>query len=186
MPAPVGEVTRFPFGVSSYGMPVIGGGGVLTTGQVMFVSSTAAGGANDAQHGFSPQLPFKSLAYALGQTTANQGDLILVMPGHAEDVQVAGGVSFATAGVRVIGLGEGRNRPTLTLRSSTGADVNFDAANVTAENLRFDLTGIDGIVAGLDVNAADVTLRDCEVIVGTATGQAALALVTDSMAHRLR
>lgn len=178
-------ITRFPYGVSSFGMPVIGGGGLMTTGNVYYVSSTASGGANDTAHGLDPITPFKSVAYALGRVTASQGDVIFVMPGHSESVAGAGSVTFSAAGVRVVGLGLGRNRPTFVLSSSTAASIVVNAANCALENVVLTLTTTDGIINGIDVNAADFTLHDCEIVFASAVAQAVTALVTDANASRL-
>ena len=179
-------ITHFPFGVSSRGMPVIGGGGRETTGNVFFVSSTASGRSDNINtHGTNPVTPFATLDYAIGACTANNGDIIYVMPGHAETIIAAGGIDADVAGITIVGLGNGANRPVFTFATSTSADMDVDAANISIENVKFDFTGIDGIIAGIDVNAADFELRYCEIITATTGNQAALGLLTDSNAHRL-
>lgn len=180
-------ITHFPFGVSSRGMPVIGGGGRETTGNVFFVSSTASGRSDNINtHGTNPVTPFATLDYAIGACTANNGDIIYLMPGHAETIISAGGIDADVAGITIIGLGNGSNRPTLTFATATTADIDIDAANITIENVKFDFTGVDSIVAGIDVNAADFTLSRCEIVTATSGNQVLIAVITDSNANRMR
>ncbi len=55
-------VTRFPHGISSFGMPILGSGGHMTTGNVFFVQYT---NGSDGNEGTSPDVPFKTLDYAI-------------------------------------------------------------------------------------------------------------------------
>lgn len=180
-------ITHFPFGLSSRGMPVIGGGGRETTGNVYFVSSTASGKSDNINtHGTNPVTPFATLDFAIGACTANRGDIIYLMPGHAETIIAAGGIDADVAGITIIGLGNGSNRPTLTLGTSTTADIDIDAANITIENVVFDCTGVDAVIAALDVNAAAFQLLNCEFITATSGNQAARIILTDSNANRMK
>lgn len=180
-------ITHFPFGLSSRGMPVIGGGGRETTGSVFFVSSTAAGASNNVNtHGTNPTTPFATLDFAVGACSADRGDIIYVMPGHAETINAAGGIDVDVRGVTIIGLGAGRKRPVFTFSGTTVADIDIDDDAVTIENCVFDFTGVDGIVAGIDVNARDFSLISCEIIFASATNQAVVVLRSDSNALRMR
>ena len=174
----------FPYGISNTGYPAPPTDG--TTGNVYYVSSTSPTGSDTTSAGMTPTTPFKTLAYAATRTTANQGDRIYVMPGHIEAVASASGIAFGTADLRIIGLGEGRNRPVFTWQSTTAATMDVNVAGVTFENLVFNMAGIDGLVSGLLVKAADCTLYGCEVIVSSATAQVVIAILTNANAHRLR
>lgn len=57
----------------------------------------------------------------LANTRADRGDVILVMPGHSETLSAE--VDYSTAGVKIIGLGSGDNRPTLTITGDTGVKL---------------------------------------------------------------
>jgi hypothetical protein len=105
-------------------------------------------------------LPFATLDYAVGKCTANNGDIIYVMPGHAETISAAGGLDLDVAGITIIGLGSGTLQPTVTLGTADTADVDVDAANITVENIHFRANFAD-IAAAIDVNATDFTLRRC-------------------------
>src|SRR3954465_15992314 len=86
----------------------------LTTGNIYFVKS-GTGSSDAAGYGQNPDAPFATIAYALAQETANQGDRIYVMPGHTEAIADATTFAAAIAGVQVIGLGAGSARHTGTL-----------------------------------------------------------------------
>jgi len=70
-------LTNFPNGVSSFGIPVIGSGGVpATKGNVFFVDY---GSGNDNNKGKSPARAFKTLAYAYTQCVTNNFDVICLI-----------------------------------------------------------------------------------------------------------
>lgn len=111
--------------------------------------------------------PFATLDFAIGQCTANRGDVILVKAGHAENVESADGVDLDVAGVTIIGLGEGALRPTFTFDDGSGAaNVAIGAANTTVKGLRFlqssGGTGTSLVVEGVD----NVTIQYCEFAQG--------------------
>lgn len=139
------------------GVPV---GGVFTTGNVWFVDSGASLAGDNVNSGEDPLRPFATLDYAVGRCTANNGDVIYVMPGHAETVSEAAGLDLDIAGISIIGIGNGTDQPTVTLDTANTADVDIDAANILAENIHFRANYAD-IAAAIDVNADDFTLRRC-------------------------
>jgi hypothetical protein len=137
-----------------------------TTGKYFFVSSS--GGSNN--HKGTPEKPFATIDYAVGRCTASKGDVIVVMPGHAETISAAAGIALDVAGVTVIGLGAGSLRPTVTLDTSTATDVNVSAANVTIKNIRF-VGNIDSLVNFIDIDEEYCTIEDC-VFVTSSTKEA--------------
>lgn len=124
--------TRFPHGISSFGVPVLGGGGSIpqTTGTYYFVDDSGSN-AND---GKDTDHPFVDLDYAIGQCTANAGDVIIVMPGHAETRTTT--ITLDVAGVTIVGLGDGDLRPTITVNAAVDA---------------FTITAADSVVANIKV-----------------------------------
>ncbi len=139
------------------GVPSFGGGGVdLLAGDVFFVDS---GIGLDAYTGKSPSKAFATLDYAIGRCAANNGDVIYVMPGHAETVSGAAGIDFDVAGITVIGLGKGSARPTITM-SAVASTVHFDAANTHLSNFLFLIEHDCTIV--IDIDVADCTVENCE------------------------
>jgi len=175
------SVTNFPNGVSSYGMPIIGTGPVFTTGNVFFVDSGASNASDDPAHG-SKEKPFATMDYATGRCTANNGDYVIVMPGHTETVSAAAGLALDVAGVTYIGIGSGSDRPTVNFTTVVGADMDVDAANVTMQNFLF-TGGIDALTGPIDINAADCKLLNIET--KDVTGQTTDFIVTDANADRL-
>ena len=78
--------------------------------------------------------PFATLAYAISQCTAGRGDIIMVKPGHAENISSATACPWNVSGVAVIGLGSGTLRPTFTLDTANTATFPVSAANMTMQN----------------------------------------------------
>jgi hypothetical protein len=129
-------------------------------GAIWFVDSGHAAASDAAGFGRTPDAPFATIDYAVGKCTASQGDVIYVMPGHAEVVSAAADIALDVAGISVIGLGSGSIQPTVTFDTANTADVDVDAANITVENIHFRANFAD-IAAAIDVNADDFTLRNC-------------------------
>lgn len=124
----------------------------LTTGDIWFVDSGT--GTDGAGYGQNPDSPVATLDYAIALCTASKGDIIYVMPGHAETASTANQELFDinVAGVTVIGLGEGDKRPTFTL-AHAGATVVMGAAGCRISNLRI-IGNISDLVGGLEIEAA--------------------------------
>jgi len=138
-------IARFPHGVSSFGIPVLGAGPIVTTGNVFFVDDSGS----DNNSGEDPSQPFATLDYAIGRCTASQGDTIVLMPGHAETTTA---IAVDVAGVRIVGLGIGADRPTLTATTASTDLINITAAGCTLENFRL-VGAASGVTALVDVAA---------------------------------
>ena len=164
-------------GVYSRGMPLFG----PTTGDVYHVDSGHTG-ASDTNDGKNPDRPMATIDAAVAKCTANNGDIILVAPGHAETLTAAAGIDLDVAGISVIGLGWGDDRPTITFGTATTTDIDIDAANVTIANLRF-IGNIAALAAPIDVNAAGFTMEDCDFYVATATTDIDITVITDATAN---
>lgn len=161
---------------------------LLGIGNVWFVDSGNPDAVDSSGAGRSLAQPFNSLAFAVGQTTPTNSDLVIVSPGHTENITVADGILFGTqaVGITVIGIGSETDRPTFTWTTATTADMEIDAANVTLRNLYFDMTGIDTVAAAIDVNAADFKMIGCGILQGDSGGQATTAVDLDVNATRAR
>lgn len=175
-------LTNFPNGASSFGIPVLGSGPILTTGNVFFVDSGSSGRRDAADHGTSPDTPFATIDYAIGRCTADNGDVILVMPGHTETIAAAAGIACDVAGVSIIGLGMGGARPTITW-SATGSTWTVSAANVTIANIRCTVS-VDEVVKLFVVSAANVTFDRVDFF-ETASAQAIQFMLTTAAADYL-
>ena len=119
-------------------------------GTVFYVSADSGVGSNGAS-GLSWQEPFATLTYALTKVTANKGDIIVLMPGYAETTTA---LAVNVAATRIIGIGVGANRPTLTATTAATDLMNVTAASVYIENVRF-VGAASGCTALLDVAEAD-------------------------------
>jgi hypothetical protein len=141
------------------GLPFFGLGGEYTTGNVFFVDSGI--GLDDPNWGSSPEEPFDTIDYAIGQCTASNGDIIYVMPGHTESIAAASGINADVAGISIVGLGNGSNRPLITLGTATAATFNVGAADVKIKNLQF-TSAIDSLGNFIVVGANGCTIEDCK------------------------
>jgi hypothetical protein len=140
------------------GVPVTGGSDLpYTTGTVFYVHS-GTGHASNA--GTSAGAPLATIDSAINLCTAAKGDLIIVMPGHAETVSGASTIIPDVAGISIIGLGTGRNRPVLTF-SATGSKITVSGANTLVRNIVF-TADVSAVVTGVAVTAADVTFDNCQ------------------------
>lgn len=149
--------SNFPKGFSAVtlrGIPLV----QTHPGKVFWVSNAAAAqlsgqrtGSNGNKGTFDA--PFATIDYAVGQCTANRGDVIFVKPGHSETISAADGIAFDVAGVAVIGLGSGSLKPKLIFDTADTADVNVSAANVTLSNFVME-AGFADIARGIQVTAA--------------------------------
>lgn len=158
-------ITNFPNGVSSFGIPLMGSGPFIppTTGAIFFVHS---GTGNNGHSGKSPDQPLATIDAAVNKCTANKGDQIIVMPGHAENISSATSLVLDVAGILVVGLGWGRLRPTLSFTNAAGR-IPISAANVVVDNLVF-LGAVADVVSGITITGNDVILRNCEMASGGA------------------
>lgn len=159
------------------------GDNVMIVGTAWYVDSTHASKSDASGYGTSPDTPFATLDYAIGQASANNGDIIYLAPGHAETKSASGSLWAAdVAGVRIVGLGTGADRATFTF-SHTGAATTISAASVWLENVLF-VCGVDSVTAPLTISAADVTLKDIEFR-DAANVEFAAGVITTAAANRL-
>ncbi len=125
-------------------------------GRIFWVNNSsvlAPGGVAGSDSGNGTYLrPFRTIDYAIGRCTASRGDIIMVMPGHAETLSSASAITLDVAGVAIVGLGTGTLRPTLTF-SATDATMVISAANCTLVNIILQ-AGIAEVVTALSLTAA--------------------------------
>lgn len=136
--------------------------------QVLWVHSS---GGTSAALGGRPDQPLSTLAGAVALATTVTGfvrTVIYVLPGHAETVT---SVAIATDRVRIIGMGVDRARPIFTL-AATDSQFVLTGDYMSFDNIVFDFTGIDAVVAGILADGADgLTFTNCEFITnGAAAG----------------
>ena len=127
----------FANGLSVRGMPLL----QANPGQVFFVGNSSIllpnqkGGADGNRGTFLD--PFGTLNFALDQTVQGRGDIIFVLPNHAETIANATTLFMDCAGVSIIGLGSGNSRPTFTFTTATTANIPVRSSNMSIQNCLF-------------------------------------------------
>lgn len=143
--------TNFPNGISAFGAMVL----PATTGNVWFVAASGGSNGND---GKSPARAFSTLDNAINNTTANNGDVIVLLPGaHSWAASAAADV----AGITIMGLPGNYLRPRASITTSAADEIiNVTAANIEIAWLRVIVvtaqTGID-----FTVDATNLYVHDC-------------------------
>jgi hypothetical protein len=135
----------------------------FTTGNVFFVDSNSTLGVDDTAHGDSPQRPFATLDFGIGQCTADNGDVIYLMPNHAETVTGVGGITADVAGVSIIGLGNFNQRPRFLMDGAATVTFLVTAADVLIENVVF-AAGHADIARCINFSGAGLKLRFVEFV----------------------
>ncbi len=174
---------RFLNGITIAGMPVT----ATNPGQVFWVNSTSVlpdkgiAGSNGNKGTYLQ--PFATVAYAITRCKSGRGDIIMCMPGHAETVAAAAGITFTSmTGVTVVGLGRGSMRPTFNFTATTST-ITMASANCSFVNCLF-TGGVDAVVSLIVVSAADCVLQNCEV--RDVTDQMTNGILTTAGATRLK
>lgn len=151
----------FTGGVTVRGVPIT----IAHPGKVFWVSNNTvlAEGARSGSNGNDGTFrsPFSTINYAITQCTAGRGDIIMVMPGHAETLTAAAAVLLDKDGVCIYGLGSGANRPTLTYTTANTASVSWTGDYCTVKNIRFVGNFLSIAAAVLNSGGAYWTIEDC-------------------------
>lgn len=173
----------FRYGINLRGIPLTQThpGQVFWLGNSSVLSPGARGASNGNDGTFNA--PFATLDYAVGRCVANRGDVIFVKPGHAETISSASIAALDVAGVAVIGLGVGSNRPTFTYTTATTANIPITAANMSIQNLLFVANFADVasfFTATGTSTPTDFTVENCEFR-DTASNLNALTIITGNV-----
>ena len=159
-------------------------GGVFTIddfvqhpGDIWFVDSGS--GTDGAGYGQNPDAPFASIDYAIGKCTANQGDVIYVMPGHTETI-TGTDITADVAGISIIGIGKGSLMPQIK-HNHADAEISIAADNVTWQGIRHSADVTDVKVAIEIENGIDYcTVKGCLFdVVTTATDEFLVSVRTN-------
>ena len=148
-------------------------------GDVYYVDS---GSGSDSASGKSPERALATLDAAIGKCTANQGDQIYILPGHAETVATAGAIAADVAGISIIGLGEGADRPTFTF-SAVDATMTISGASTVLKNILVK-PSIDSVVSPIVVSGPDCDI-DIEIQDASAAVECVCGVLTTAAAERL-
>jgi hypothetical protein len=177
-----GQMSRY--GAIAKALPHLG-----PQGKVFFVASSSSAFTGDLTQFMHPDedgdtRTFTSLPSAITAAVASRGDVIVLLPGFTATCTGAGTITVNKAGVTIVSLGEGNARATISYSTAVSASFDITAANVTIDNVIFDMTGVDAITAGINVQAAGVTIRNCRIINASASAQATLCVLTNATANR--
>lgn len=134
--------------IQNNAMNLIGGGNLFTTGKVIYVHS---GTGSNGNLGTDPRQPLATIAQAQSVATASKGDIVVLMPGHAETVTAA--ITLSKAGVSYVAAGTGSLAATITGNGAVDA-ITVTGANVTLDGLRFPAPETDDQTADINVAAA--------------------------------
>ncbi len=155
----------------------------ISTGLRVWVHSGT--GQDAAGYGSGPDKPTATTDYAMALCTASKGDLIYLMPGHAESIASATGLVMDVIGVSVIGLGSGRLKPQITIDTADTALISVTAANCTIRNVDvitnfLDVATVFSLGADADGFTLDgVDMYDTSVVLGALIGISIAALCDD-------
>ena len=148
--------------------------------RTLYVNSAFAG-ASDLRHsGLDALRPLETLRRAV--LNAQAGDLIVVGPGHTENVDADEYIKFNLSDLHVRGIGNGDARPKFA-HVVNNATVSITAPGVTLENLVF-LADASGMVVMVEVAAVDAALID--LFVGQASAHVPFAIALGSLGARCR
>lgn len=152
----------FQNGVNIRGIPIT----ISYPGKVKWVNNSGVIpklglGGSDGNDG-SYLRPYGTLNYAVSQCVASRGDIVMVMPGHAETYSTATALNMSVAGVLVVGLGQGDLRPKFTLDTATTTTIPVSAANIAFSNCVF-VANFAAIASLFTLTTAkNFALSDCE------------------------
>lgn len=130
-----------------------------------------------------------SVAKALSYCVSARGDVVCALPGHTENIAAADAWSSLVAGTRIIGIGRGNNRPTITWTAATST-VLMDVANVSIENMILNMdpgTGTVNVAAPITISAAGCSIKGCKIRMGTdANAKVTIGITTTAAADDLQ
>lgn len=183
-------LTAYPGLLANRGAPFLNVAPILSAGEIFFVQRTRGSNNNDGRDSIRPMATWQA---AYNKCRANRDDMVVVLPGHTENITTAGGITLGTAGVTTVMKGVGANRPTFTWTTAVGASLNVTAANNVITGIGgprsgaiFAVTGIDAVTAGINISAASCILYGHRVVLATASAQATLGILTTAAADMLQ
>ena len=91
----------------------------------------------------------------LANCVAGRGDVVMVMPGHLE--AISADQSLNVKGLKVIGLGEGDERPRIRYDNAAGS-ISLDTGGIQLENFRL-IASVTATLIGVDVAGDGCVVR---------------------------
>ncbi len=135
------------------------GGTELGTGDIFYVDADATGEAD----GTSWIDAVTTVQASTALTAANNGDMVLIAPGHAETISGAKAIDLDIAGVTYIGVGVGADMAKFTYDTNTDSIAIGAAGDSTViQNFRF-ISSVTAVVNAIIVEAGctDFVIEDC-------------------------
>jgi len=153
----------FRHGLTVQNLPIA----MTPAGKVFWVDENGGGGSKG-----SFDHPIASIDAALSQCVADRGDVIMVKPGHVENISAAGDLTCDVGGVSIVGTGTGTKQAQIVFDTAATADIDITADNVTFDNMWFLSNFATGITAAIDVAAVDYcTIQGCKITDTVATSE---------------
>lgn len=137
MPGPTNFPASFAAGLTLRGLPILQtqpGRSFWVSNSTMIQPGCVAGSDNNPG---TFQRPFATLNKAISICFQGNGDIVLIKPGHKENISDAVTLLANCAGVAVIGLGGGSSRPTFILDTVATANITVRSANMSIQNCLF-------------------------------------------------
>lgn len=154
-------------------------------GQVAaYVRSTGLQSGDDQR---VAELLVTTLNAGLARCRANMHDIVIVLPGHAENISTADQMSSLVATTKILGVGTGTTRGTFTW-SAAAATFLLDVADVEIHNVILNMAGARGsttaltVAAPITVSAAGCGLYGCEINFGVDADQLVTIGITTTAA----
>lgn len=126
----MGTITNFPFGVSSFGVPLASGGLLPFTGNYWWVNES---NGSDADAGTSPSTAFATLTHALSKVIDNNNDVIFL----TGTVHTTATVAWNKNQTHLIGLSAPNGITPRSRISQTGSTPFSPLVNVTGQGCIF-------------------------------------------------
>lgn len=137
MPGPTNFPNSFAAGLTLRGLPIL----QTQPGRALWVSNSqvvqpgCVAGSDNNPGTF--QRPYSTLNKAISVCQQGNGDIILIKPGHKENISNATTLIANCATVAVIGLGSGSQRPTFIFDTATTANIPVRSASMSFQNCLF-------------------------------------------------
>lgn len=158
----------------------VGGEGQGHPGKVLLATDILASDTRDlfTRYGldevYKDTLIFSTIAECIDACTSNRGDKIKVAPSYAETLTAK--LDLDVAGIEVIGLGQGLERPTLIGNAAIDA-VEISADNIVFDNFYFGAPLTDAQTSFINIDDGGAIIRNIEGI-GSVGSQNVVDLIT--------
>lgn len=136
----------------------------LSTGQRWFVDSGATLTGDVTGKGMTPDAPFATIDYAIGQCTASNGDIIYVMPGHTETLSSPADIAVDVAGIKIQGLGWEGSKPLLNIDTehTEAAPILISAAGCIFDNFKLLGYNAGGSKDAIEITGGNTKISHCD------------------------